>query len=111
MAHVVVFVPGIMGSVLKLNDEVIWPRPIQSLVFPYQKMPQLLDPNLVATDCIRHFILPQYQSIINDLEICGFEEQTRTLIICAYDWRKSIEQAANTLAKALADVSAPHRPA
>src|SRR5207302_9433280 len=97
MAHIVVLVPGIMGSVLKLGNEVIWPGPIQSLVLPYNRMTELLSPDLVATDCIRHFVLPQYQSIIDDLAICGFEEATQTLVVCAYDWRTSIENAAEAL--------------
>src|ERR1051326_4005452 len=108
MTHVVVLVPGIMGSVLKLGNEVIWPGPVQSLLMPYRKMTELLDPNLVASDCIRHFILPQYQSIIDDLDICGFSEAARTLVICAYDWRKPIEKAAEVLDQRIAGIHSEH---
>ena len=38
MTHVVVLIPGIMGSVLKLGNEIIWPGPVGSLVLPYRKI-------------------------------------------------------------------------
>ena len=55
MSRVVVLLPGIMGSELRLDKELIWPGPAASLIFPYKKMTELLDPNLVATDIIRSF--------------------------------------------------------
>jgi pimeloyl-ACP methyl ester carboxylesterase len=67
-------------------------------------MRELLDPELVATDCIRSFVLPQYQTIIDDLGIFGFQEADQTLVIAAYDWRKSIEHSAQTLSSRLAEV-------
>src|SRR5687768_5816192 len=108
MVHVCVLVPGIMGSVLKLANEVVWPGSIASLALPYRKMEELLDPALVATDCIRSFVLPQYQALIDDLAACDFNESEHTLVIAPYDWRKPIEDAAHTLAARLAVVIQRH---
>jgi pimeloyl-ACP methyl ester carboxylesterase len=110
MSHVVILIPGIMGSVLKLGDEVIWPGSLASLAFPYGKMRELLDPDLQATDCIRSYILPQYQQLIDDLEACNFQEAAQTLVICAYDWRKSIETATKTLAQRTEEAVERHGP-
>jgi hypothetical protein len=95
-----------MGSVLKLGSDVVWPGSVESLLLPYHKMTELLRPDLVATDCIRRFILPQYQSIIDDLKACEFEESAHTLVVCPYDWRKSIQDAADTLAKRISAIHA-----
>lgn len=90
MNKIAIFIPGIMGSVLKLDEEIIWPGPLLSLKFAYKQMEKLLSPDLVATDCIRSFYLPQYISLLNDLEACGFSEKSGTLIVFPYDWRKDI---------------------
>jgi phospholipase A1 len=109
MTKVVLFVPGIMGSVLELNGQVIWPGPIHSLFLPFGNMPALLDPNLVATDVIRNYaISEQYASIIRDLELCGFKENEDRLVIVPYDWRKDNALAAGVLAKAIDDAVDRH---
>jgi pimeloyl-ACP methyl ester carboxylesterase len=100
MTAVAILVPGIMGSVLKLGDEIIWPGPVTSLWLPYRKMKELLREDLVATDCIRTFsITNQYQSLIDDLATCGFSEGDGTLVIGAYDWRKDNAGSARNLAE------------
>jgi phospholipase A1 len=106
MSHVVVLVPGIMGSVLKLGDEVIWPGSLSSLIIKYDKMKKLLSPDLEATDCIRSFYLTQYQDIIDQFEAWGFTEANRTLVIAAYDWRKTNSDSAKTLAKRIDEIIA-----
>ncbi len=99
MTSVAILLPGIMGSVLKLGDEIIWPGPVTSLWFPYRKMKELLHEDLVATDCIRSFsVTTQYQSLIDDLATCGFSEGDGTLAIGAYDWRKDNAESARKLA-------------
>src|SRR5947199_6878330 len=104
MTHIVIVVPGIMGSVLKLDDEIIWPGPVSSLFLPYNKMAALMDQRLVATDVIRTFsISVQYQSLLDDLGRCGFVENPpptgkKTLFVCPYDWRKDNALAAIKLA-------------
>lgn len=105
MTHAAIIIPGIMGSVLELNGEVIWPGAAWEIYLPYRKMDKLLDPNLVATDVIRKVsISTQYQTLIDDLGKCGFRESDnpRTLYVCPYDWRKDNTEAAAKLA-ALAD--------
>lgn len=99
MAKVVIIVPGIMGSVLMLGNEIIWPGPVNSLIFPYKKMKELLDPRLIATDVIReYFITDQYKQLIDDLERWDFHEDDGTLIAAAYDWREDNAVSAQTLA-------------
>lgn len=100
MKTIAILVPGIMGSVLKLGDEIIWPGPLTSLWFPYRRMKELLHDDLIATDCIRMFsVTTQYQSLIDDLANCGYSEDEGTLIIGAYDWRKDNAESANKLAE------------
>lgn len=109
MTAVVILVPGIMGSVLKLGDEIIWPGPVTSLWFPYRKMKELLRDDLVPTDCIRTFsVTNQYQSLIDDLAICGFSEGEGTLAVAAYDWRKDNARSARTLAECVDSATERH---
>ena len=99
MPRIAIVVPGIMGSVLKLGDLVVWPGPVSSLMLPFNKMKELMREDLEATDCIRnYFITSQYQRLINDLESCGFREADNTLFVAAYDWRKDNASSAETLA-------------
>src|SRR4026207_661507 len=102
MANVAIVIPGIMGSVLELQGEVIWPGSPLDLYLPYNKMPKLMDPNLVATDVIRSVsISVQYQKLIDDLGKCGFREagNPKTLYVFPYDWRKDNVLAAKKLAE------------
>ncbi|HEV7667551.1 MAG TPA: hypothetical protein VGS22_03440 [Thermoanaerobaculia bacterium] len=106
MTEVVVFIPGVMGSVLRLGNEVIWPGSAWSLVGAYQKMTELLRTDLVATDVIRDFaIAEQYTSLLDDLRTFGFKEGER-LVLFPYDWRKSNAVAAEGLAQRLDDLVA-----
>lgn len=102
MANVAIVIPGIMGSVLELHGEVIWPGSPLDLYLPYNKMAKLMDPNLVATDVIRSVsISVQYQKLIDDLGKCGFREDDnpKTLYVFPYDWRKDNALAAEKLAE------------
>lgn len=108
MNHVAVVVPGIMGSVLKLGNEVIWPGSPGDLIGGHSKMRELLRPDLRAVDCIRHyFISEQYDSLIEDLETCGFSEGANTLVIAPYDWRKDNADSAVALADILDGIPGP----
>ena len=101
MAHVAILIPGIMGSVLELNGEVVWPGTPLELLLPYRKMDKLLNPDLIATDVIRKVsISTQYQDLIDDLGKCGFSESDtpKTLHVCPYDWRKDNAESAAKLA-------------
>ena len=100
MKKKIIFIPGIMGSVLELDGEIIWPGSPKERFFRYNRMEQLLRDDLEATDCIRrYYFLDQYQKIINDLENCGYSEKEETLIIAAYDWRKSNSFSAEVIGK------------
>lgn len=109
MQKVVILLPGIMGSELWLNGELIWPGPAHTLLFPYKKMAALKDPACVATNVIRRFSFSeQYQGLIDDLASCDFREVNQTLFVCPYDWRKSILLAAQVLADKIDEAFAAH---
>jgi pimeloyl-ACP methyl ester carboxylesterase len=105
MTPCVVLVPGILGSVLELNGEVIWPGSVLNVfITRYDKMDKLLDPALRARDIIRKvFVFAQYQDLMQDLERLGFHEAgaAPTLFACPYDWRRANEESAKTLAEVL----------
>ncbi len=101
MKQVVVLVPGLMGSQLAYNGEVIWPGPVRQLWLPYGKMAELLQEDLVATDVIRDVLISnQYSTLIDDLATCDFREteDPPTLVLFPYDWRKDNGKAASLLA-------------
>lgn len=115
MEQVAIVVPGIMGSVLKLGTETIWPGSPLSLISSYKKMAQLMDDGLVATDLIRSYTIfsEQYQGLINDLATCGFIEKPAppaksTLFVAPYDWRKSNSETAKTIADKIDEAVALH---
>ena len=109
MSKVAVLIPGIMGSELRLGDEVVWPGPIHSLLFAYTKMAQLMSPDLVATDVIRSYAFSsQYQALVDDLADLGFREADGTLVVFPYDWRQANERTAELLADRLDQVVQAH---
>src|SRR5437764_5931485 len=104
MTNAVIFLPGIMGSELRLGKVIVWPGSFSSLALHYGKMSQLMRDDLVATDVIRSFSFSeQYQALFHDLKTCGFDESSSppTLYVVPYDWRKSNALAANVLADSL----------
>jgi phospholipase A1 len=109
MTSCVVVVPGIMGSVLKLNGQVIWPGSVlNAFITRYDEMNELLDPAAVAAGLIRKvFVFSQYEDLLDDLEHLGFEPGD-TLLPCAYDWRKPNEDSAKTLADVLDEAAVRH---
>lgn len=111
MTQIAVVVPGLMGSELRLGNDVIWPGPVSSLWLPYTKMAELTRDDLVATDVIRQVSFSrQYATLIDELTMCGFRETSRppTLYVCPYDWRKKNELAAGVLAQLLDRVVEAH---
>jgi pimeloyl-ACP methyl ester carboxylesterase len=112
MTPCVVLVPGILGSVLELNGEVIWPGSVLNVfITRYNKMDKLLDPATKAKDIIRKvFVFAQYQDLMQDLERLGFHEAgpTPTLFACPYDWRRANEESAKTLADVIDRAAALH---
>jgi phospholipase A1 len=112
MTECVVLTPGILGSVLELNGEVIWPGSVlNAFITRYDKMDKLLDPAVKPKDIIRKvFVFTQYQDLLNDLERLGFREKDPkpTLFVCPYDWRKGNEDSAGTLADLVDRIAALH---
>lgn len=101
MSEAVILVPGIMGSVLKDGNKVVWPGSPLELFLPYGHMLELLKTDLEATDVIRNVsISSQYQDLIEALGNCGFSETSKpaTLKVFPYDWRKDNSLAAQALA-------------
>jgi pimeloyl-ACP methyl ester carboxylesterase len=106
MLQPVIFLPGIMGSVLKLKDAVIWPGTPLSVLLPYNLMSELMRPDLRATEVWRSLgPLGIYDSILRDLENWGFVTD-QLLFPFPYDWRKSNRDAAGTLADLIDTVAA-----
>ncbi len=111
MTRVVIFVPGIMGSVLCDGDTVVWPGAIAQLLAPYANMAALLKPDLTPTDIIRKVsVAPQYAALIDALAGCGFREDDGTLVTFPYDWRKDNALAAAALADCVEKVHDAHGP-
>jgi phospholipase A1 len=110
---VVVFIPGIMGTELWLGNKCIWPGPVDSLIFRYPYMEELLREDLEPRDIVRKVsISRQYQEVIDLLVACQYvesgDESERTLWIHAYDWRKDNVLAADRLADLLDRIAAAH---
>ncbi len=102
MPHAVVVIPGIMGSVLELDGEVVWPGKPHELLLPYRRMAQLLDPRTHATGLILSYLFSaQYQALLNDLGELGFTAAAGTLVTFPYDWRQANETTAGLLADKL----------
>lgn len=109
MNQLIIFLPGIMGSELYKHQQLIWPGPAASLVFPYKLMDQLLDPDLRVGDIIRWFSgSEQYNTLIAKLREAGFSEENNRLRVCPYDWRKRNEDAAETLAQMIRKAAGDH---
>ncbi len=102
MADVVVLIPGIMGSELKLKDKLIWPGPPHTLLLPYRLMEELMREDLVATGVIETYsITTQYKALIDDLATLEFTDRDQSLVVFPYDWRKNNTVAAYQLADRL----------
>ena len=105
MKEAIILIPGIMGSELKDNGEVIWPGKVWELKSPYSHMESLRKPDLEVSDIIRDYpFQKQYADLIEALNKGGFEEgENGTLRVCPYDWRKDNAIAADGLADVLDD--------
>lgn len=101
MTETVVVIPGIMGSELFKDGRLIWPGTVPELLFPYDKMADLLDPGLTVGEIIGSFsVSEQYDNLLDGLRQCGFQSKGAepTLATCPYDWRKDNAIAAERLA-------------
>lgn len=104
----VIFLPGIMGSVLKRGIDVIWPGSITSVLLPFNRMADLMRADLVATDVWRSLgPFNVYDSLLKDLENWGFTPGN-TLFPFPYDWRKSNSAATRELADLADRIATQH---
>ena len=111
MVETVILLPGIMGSQLIKDGDLVWPGDPHELLLPYGKMKELLDPNLEVGDVIRSVsISEQYESLLEALAKCGFSQKSEkpTLRTCPYDWRKDNALAADLLAAKVKQVRTDH---
>ena len=111
MPPVVLLVPGIMGSELRLGDESIWPGPFRRLIFQFDRMEQLMREDLAVTDLVRRFgPAEQYGALVRDLEACGFDERATppTFYPCPYDWRRDNRDSVRVLAERVDQAAADH---
>lgn len=99
-----VVVPGIMGSELRLPDEKVWPPKVREVIFGYKRLDKLMRDDLVVGDIISR-VGPKgvYRSLIDDLHLCGYADQSadRRLLRFPYDWRRSNIESADKLAEVL----------
>lgn len=111
MAEVVILLPGIMGSQLLKDKELIWPGSPAELLLPYSKMEQLLEPELEVGDIIRSLsVSDQYVTLVEALGRCDFDEtgDKPTLLVCPYDWRKDNKLAAARLSNMVSKARSDH---
>lgn len=109
--QVIVIIPGVMGSVLSLGDEVIWPGGMDEYFLSYRKLEKLLSSDVQATDILRQVSLStQYGALVSTLSECGYSESgTRpNLYVCAYDWRKDIRKSAERLYDLISKIVSNH---
>lgn len=101
-SQTVVFLPGIMGSVLQHQGQTVWPGELKDFIFGYRKLAQLMSSDVVASDIIRSVsISTQYAAIVDTLARCGFRESDGSLRPFPYDWRRSNTLSATALAALL----------
>ncbi|KMO44383.1 hypothetical protein VQ03_03755 [Methylobacterium tarhaniae] len=103
--HVIIFIPGILGSRLSLGGEEVWPPTITEITLGYRRIDKLVDPAVVATAVIDRVCLRAvYEPLLADLATLA---GGGTLVPFAYDWRLDIRDTATALAqriqKAVAD--------
>jgi pimeloyl-ACP methyl ester carboxylesterase len=108
MDRAIVFVPGIMGTELKLGREVVWPPKVAETIFGYNRINALQDPSVVATRVIANVSCVDFYSPLQDLfrDLGYGETGDKRLVEHPYDWRRDLFDLADGLAARLDDVSA-----
>lgn len=109
--HVLVLIPGIMGSRLALNGDEVWPPTAAEFLLGYGRLDELMSHNLVATDLIRSACIQVYGSLIDRLHAWGFAETAaggaRGRLVCwPYDWRGDNRDSAAALSTKLRGIVA-----
>ena len=87
----IVFIPGILGSRLALNGEEVWPPTPVEAWSGYHRIPQLMDPGVIATGIIDNVLCFQFYRPIDD-DLSAIAASTGGVKIdFFYDWRKDIK--------------------
>ncbi len=107
----VIFVPGIMGSILSTPDdgEQVWPPTPLEVAFGYKRKQKLLREDLVVGDIIRSVsCFDVYKPLVETITAIGFKESGPgdRLHLFPYDWRRDLELLAEGLAERLDDIPA-----
>ncbi|HSI39991.1 MAG TPA: hypothetical protein VLA00_05520 [Xanthobacteraceae bacterium] len=106
----VVFVPGIMGSILATPEgEEVWPPTPAETIFGYKRTAALMRDDLVVGDLVRAVsCFDVYKPIIATIAAVGYPEAGPgdRLMLYPYDWRRDLETLAEGLAARLDTVPA-----
>jgi len=112
----------VMGSRLKLGNDEVWPPTASEVAFGYDRVDELLDPGVFATDLIREVpfacgLLSRdvYAPLIERLEAWGFAESPAAgaggrLVCWHYDWRRDNRLTAARLSADLSSLLGQHGP-
>ncbi len=112
--HIVVFIPGIMGSRLALKqadgsvDEVWPPTPFETK-FGYKRIESLMNPSAFPTGLVDKVLcFSFYETITTILNNLGFSENgaEQRLVLFPYDWRQDLFGLAGALADRLDAIGA-----
>src|SRR6266702_2174079 len=92
-----VFLPGIMGSELTYQRDLIWPGRISEWFGPYKRMPQLTSTSASERNVIKKYtpFYSIYGSILNHLN----NILPGRIYEFPYDWRRPNEESARKLAE------------
>lgn len=112
--HIVVFIPGIMGTRLELKApdgsvEEVWPPTPLETKFGYKRIDKLMKPAVYPTTLISSVLCFQfYSTITNILNNLGFVEGggAKKLVLFPYDWRQDLFKTADALAAKLDAIQA-----
>jgi len=102
----IVFIPGILGSRLSLNGQEVWPPTPVEAWSGYHRIPQLMDPGVVATAIIENVLCFQFYKPIDD-DLTTIAAATGGVKVdFFYDWRKDIKlYTAPLLAQKLEEIA------
>lgn len=93
----IIFVPGILGTELFLNEDKIWPPSPSEMVTGYRRLSSLMDPKVEAKEPISNVLIVDfYDSLQEDLKSIAKSIEAN-FIPFGYDWRKSIAESAKDL--------------
>lgn len=101
MSHAIVFLPGIMGSELRLGDETVWPPKAHETIVGYNRLDKLQSPDVRVKGIIRKVAcFGFYDSVLNYFDELGYMpgDPEHRLVALAYDWRLDLFTLADQLA-------------